>query len=144
MEKSCNVSDGGWKYVGDCVSDSRAEAKNKCMHMDWEILNRYDFSKKCMAKCCRPIESFSYTTSVESSDCSDGQGFFQFKNLRLKVTTVEEVPMITILDLFGLIGGYLGLFVGISLTTVVEFFEFSMRWFHEKIFRRRTKIQCIV
>ena len=45
---------------------------------------------------------------------------------RLKMNVFDETQKMTFVDLFGLIGGYLGLFVGISLVTVVEFIEFGM------------------
>ena len=47
---------------------------------------------------------------------------------RIKMTTVAETQKMTSVDLFGLVGGYLGLFVGVSLTTIIEVVEFGIGW----------------
>ena len=43
----------------------------------------------------------------------------------------------TALDMFGLVGGYLGLFVGVSLATIIEFAEFGIDWIFKMIFRKK-------
>ena len=90
--------------------------------------------KLCHQKCCPAASSLSYRfkkTVIEEEEynhnyCEKGMHFLKGK--RFKMTTFEDVPKMSRVDLFGLVGGYLGLFVGISLVTLFEFFEFGIIW----------------
>ena len=53
------------------------------------------------------------------------------------VTVKEQIPMYTFIDLMSQIGGCLGLWVGISIITIVEFFDLGMNFF--QIFCRKAK-----
>ena len=53
------------------------------------------------------------------------------------VTVKEQIPMYTFIDLMSQIGGCLGLWVGISIITIVEFFDLGMNLF--QIFCRKAK-----
>ena len=56
---------------------------------------------------------------------------------RIKYTEIKEVKKTTALDMFGSVGGYLGLFVGVSLTTIIEFAEFVMDYVLDQRRRKR-------
>ena len=49
------------------------------------------------------------------------------------MTKFKEVEKMTAADLFGLVGGQLGLFVGVSLVTIFEFMEFGADLLKDKI-----------
>ena len=85
------------------------------------------------------LQSRSYDFTMKQVDVRyfDNYGcFFNITNLfikgRVKSTEIKEIEKTTALDMFGLVGGYLGLFVGVSLTTIIEFAEFGIDW----IFKR--------
>ena len=71
---------------------------------------------------------------------SFGDSSFYLRGQRLKLTTVRDKTKMSWVDLFGTIGGNLGLFVGVSLTTILEFAEFGFlaiwKWYYGK------KIDC--
>ena len=52
-----------------------------------------------------------------------------------KITVKDKV---TALGLMGLIGGYLGLFVGVSFTTIVEFAEYFIDLGRSKFIENKT------
>ena len=107
------------------------------------------FRKKCQEKCGPPRKSISFELALEDQshradfDChrNSSVGYLWLKGLRLKMITISEVPKTTLMDLFGLIGGYLGLFVGVSLTTIVEFLEFGVMGFVGRCLRRRRQTE---
>ena len=96
--------------------------------------NEWMRGKRCYQKCCPATSSLSYKfkkTVIEKEEyihnyCEKGLHFLKGK--RFKMTTFEDVPKMSRVDLFGLVGGYFGLFVGISLVTLFEFFEFGVSW----------------
>ena len=53
------------------------------------------------------------------------------------VSVREQIPMITLADLMSQIGGCLGLWLGISIVTVVEFFDLGFKMFY--IFFRKLR-----
>ena len=55
-----------------------------------------------------------------------------FSGLRIKLTSFEQMDKMTAVDLFGTIGGNLGLFVGVSLTTILELLEFVIIYIRDK------------
>ena len=87
-------------------------------------------SQNCFRKCCPAISSLSYRfdkTIIDWYMC-DQDSKFSLQGKRMKMTTFEEVPKMSRVDLFGLVGGYFGLFVGISLVTFFEFIELGLTW----------------
>ena len=55
-------------------------------------------------------------------------------------TLIQESPKMNVFDLIGKIGGHLGLFLGMSLLTCVEFFELAyiaVAWLLKKVFRKK-------
>ena len=104
--------------------------------------------KKCQEKCGPPRKSISFelaladhSTDFDFCHSNSSVGYLWLKGLRLKMITISEVPKTTLMDLFGLIGGYLGLFVGVSLTTIVEFLEFGVMGFVGRCLRRRRQTE---
>ena len=68
--------------------------------------------------------------------CDANSSLLWLKGSRIPRTTIAEVHKMTPVDLFGLVGGYLGLFVGVSLTTIFEFFDFGLTSCHSKMVRK--------
>ena len=99
---------------------------------NWRKYNEAGRSKICLQKCCPAVSSYSYkfdkvvvTQNSPLHNLCAAPRFFYLKGSRLKMTIFDETQKMTSVDLFGLIGGYLGLFVGISLVTIFEFVEFG-------------------
>ena len=69
--------------------------------------------------------------------CDDQYFTFWIKGKHIKMATIAEVKKMSPVDLFGLVGGYLGLFVGVSVITFIEFLEYGLtrfgRFFREKL-----------
>ena len=51
----------------------------------------------------------------------------------IKVVTSTQSPAMELTDLFSQIGGFLGLFVGASVVTMFEFFEFVSLTIYDKV-----------
>ena len=104
--------------------------------------------KLCQAECGLPRKSFFYSFSLKSLrglerkglDCLPNTSDFWLRDMRLKMTHIKEVPKMSFVDVFGLVGGYLGLFVGVSLTTVIEFLEFALMKLYGFIFQRSNAV----
>ena len=69
--------------------------------------------------------------------CGGNLTLFYMRGHRVKLT-VTEIEKTTAVDLMGLIGGNFGLFVGVSLTTIIELFEFGIfqlcrRWYRPTV-----------
>ena len=60
---------------------------------------------------------------------------------RIKLTIVEENQRITLVDVLGLVGGYLGLFVGVSIITVLEMIEFVLVSLFDRFRGKTAKIE---
>ena len=58
----------------------------------------------------------------------------------IRLTIVKEYQRITLVDLFGLVGGYLGLFVGVSMITVLEMIEFVLVSLFDRLRGKTAKI----
>ena len=86
-------------------------------------------------------------TVIKESDyddigCQNGFSTFWLKGERLRVTTIQKGLKTSTIDLLGLVGGYMGLFVGVSVTTICEFIEFVLMWIWDKIvFVKQKKVQ---
>ena len=91
----------------------------------------------CARKCKQPKKSVSFklTSTLhegafrEDVGCPKGQFDFWLKEANMKMISVTEVQKMTLVDAFGLVGGYLGLFVGVSVITTIEFVEFGLSYF---------------
>ena len=105
-----------------------------CYPFFFENAKFQEMNKKCKNECGPPQKSLSYSLSMTSLDgelreeigCHPNLSNFWLRDSRLKLTITKEVPKMSFVDLFGLVGGYLGLFVGVSLTTIIEFLEFVL------------------
>ena len=92
---------------------------------------------ECTRKCKLPKRSvaFKLTSTLhegafrEDVGCPKGQFDFWLKEANMKMISVTEVQKMTLVDAFGLVGGYLGLFVGVSVITTIEFVEFGLSYF---------------
>ena len=89
----------------------------------------------CFKKCCPAVHSYSYEFEkiiIPKDDYLHNNcemvTLFYLKGQFIKMTVFKEIPLMSVVDLFGLVGGYLGLFVGISLVTICEFVEFIIEW----------------
>ena len=66
--------------------------------------------------------------------CSDSKvSPLYLKGTRIRMTSTKEVRKMSWIDLFGLVGGYLGLFVGVSTLTIFEVVEFFLTLCYEKV-----------
>ena len=107
--------------------------------------------KACLKKCCMPRISYSYEVQkrvvpVElrhELECQDNSTIIYMKGQRIKLTVVKENQRITAVDLFGLVGGYLGLFVGVSIITVLEMIEFVVMMMFNRFSGKTRKIEEI-
>ena len=132
MEK-CEKND----WQNQTSDPQRCENVSEIMECYPLIFKNAKFQKmkeKCKTECGPPQKSLSYTFSLTSFDgqareeigCYPYHSDFWLRDARLKLTITKEVQKMSFVDLFGLVGGYLGLFVGVSLTTIIELIEFVL------------------
>ena len=104
------------------------------------------YQEVCLPICDNPKTSYSYTLDMEpmrdmwydDEACGGNLTLFYMRGHRVKLTVIEEIEKTTAVDLMGLIGGNFGLFVGVSLTTIIELFEFGIfqlcrRWYRPTV-----------
>ena len=101
----------------------------------------------CPIECDQLLFEITGYTAIKSTE-----DFFNFTEIKilsqdLITTTIEQTPEMSVPDLLGNIGGLLGLYLGASMLSVFEFFEFVMqlpitviRDVKAKILRRKAKL----
>ena len=134
------MSDDEW----ESAIESQIELGNlvKCRAHFGNITNIKKLENICRTECSTANQTSSYDLEkeeipiehVDLFPCSRNQTSLFLKG-RIKYTEIKEVKKTTTLDMFGSVGGYLGLFVGVSLTTIIEFAEFGIDY----VFGQRRK-----
>ena len=131
---------------GPCVGKSQMQ----CVFKQY-INNRTLFEKKCALEC--PLECYYVTYDLSSSSLNyPSKAFYnefkkmfnEYENMTLEeyketnlmiyvflqskeYTVIREIPKISIVDLISLLGGVLGIFLGFSIFTFIEIFEFLFK-----------------
>ena len=138
--ESLRLTGSKWqKAMASCdklAAEQAANGEEPSKPQSYSDLLGYEFDKiqdQCIPECGNPASSYSYTFSMsklfqtyyEDSGCLGNASVFYLRGQRLKLSEIMEQKKTTSVDLLGLIGGNLGLFVGVSLTTIIEFVEFS-------------------
>ena len=86
-----------------------------------------EFLAVCQKGCSENCYSVSFTADIKSTVASDelsSQTVFRFSLSDLSSLTITKVPKIDEFTFLNNIGGGLGLFMGISFPTLIEFIEF--------------------
>ena len=142
LEKSCNLTRIKKTYVGNCYGNV-SNPKANCFHQTTNFTDEYHDA--CLQKCGNPKKSYMYDLSLShiidpEEFCFENGSYIYLTGVRIKLTTIKEIAKMSALDLFGLIGGYLGLFVGVSLTTILEFLEFGAKCLYSQLCAPKAKI----
>ena len=145
--KKCNVSfsNGTKWFIGNA---------NNCA---MEIYNKFDYDENCSKEC--PLECETTTFSIEGkitkSNVKDLNKFqfrdkiaknFNINNLSnetvnknivwfevnyedLQYTEISQIPKTTVADLVSSLGGIIGVFMGLSLLSLIEWLQFFLEVF---------------
>lgn len=92
---------------------------------------------KCLDNCIR--HSFRYYISTSTRTVENGTDdkiFIDLRFTKFDVTRISEVDTVTANSVLANIGGAMGIFLGASLVTLVEFVAFAMSFCRE-LFKRR-------
>ena len=98
-------------------------------HCNYEGKRLYkEFLSVCQKECSESCYSERFTAEIWSSELSSelsGQTWFRFSFGDLSSLTITQVPKIDGFTFLNNIGGGLGLFMGITFPTLIEFIEFT-------------------
>ena len=127
-EKPCNciasTADDAWQ---DCYVKGN-EKKKSCVKKFREDFNKKINHGKCSKYCPLECDSLSYSTSLSSfNNVNTG---FEIYFLDTKYTVMNQQPKMETFDLVSNLGGILGLFIGISFLSFVEFIEILIEIFY--------------
>ena len=130
IANNCNLTQWRTRFLASCYEGINLNNES-CFLFE----NSADsIPNDCLKKCCMPRISYAYEVKKrlvpvelrKELGCAEKNNsmFLYMKKQRIKLTIVKENKRIAASDLFGLVGGYLGLFVGVSIITVLEMMEF--------------------
>ncbi len=98
-------------------------------HCNYEGKRLYkEFLPVCQKECSESCYSERFTAEIWSSELSSelsGQTWFRFSFGDLSSLTITQLPKIDGFTFLNNIGGGLGLFMGITFPTLIEFIEFT-------------------
>ena len=118
-----------------------------CLNDAYNSFKLTDNKQDCYSMCPLECNSITYNTYVSSTNFLDQNGFNLLRNdpenyvsvngierlvrvdifnLDLAYTLISESPKYTILDLYSKLGGFLGLFAGLSMLSAMELVEIAV------------------
>jgi hypothetical protein len=118
-----------------------------CLNVAYNSFKLNENKQDCYSMCPLECDSINYNTYVSSTNFLDQNSISLFKkdrennftvdfgerllrvdifNSELSYTLISESPKYTILDLYSKLGGFLGLFAGLSMLSAMELFEIAV------------------
>ena len=112
-------------YTNNSLTNCLKKDETSNMYEDGEDGFRNEFEPYCQTQCVEECFSSSYPYNVVEDALREDDGLqlcIMFQDLRY--TYVTQIPKSSGFDLFGFIGGTLGMVCGFQLATFVEFLDF--------------------
>ena len=123
-----------------CLINECYRTKKECAY---NLINEYDYSSECDINCPLQCQYNSYKTSLKTyriskhfmnsslmADLKLARASMQIVNVYFTDLSYQKITQLAVIDGVGLlsnIGGVFGLFIGASLLTFMEIFDFFLR-----------------